>query len=361
MSLLVRSDVKPPLLPSDLPARTSSPSLYWGLASSLAAHAGLLVLLGLVVLAASSNGSGRGHVLSVAVQDALDQPLFDEEVDNLSLDAPQSAVTPSHPSVDKPSTASQTLKFAKLDRIVPEMRMLPKSPRTPALATPVVDSASLNQEVGALPVRTGGGQAGAGDAAGNGENGGADGAGKFFGAKTEGNKFVFVVDCSGSMYHPHPGPARNRFLRVRLELFRAISRMTEKQQFFVIFFNQNAHAMPVNGMLTATEENRDAAFEWISQVEPVGDTNPQEALLMAIKLKPDVIYFLTDGDFNPAIVQRVTSSNIGKTVIHTIGFENATTSSIIEELASQNNGTCTLIVPSEDRYWNDTPMPDAPR
>ncbi len=47
----------------------------------------------------------------------------------------------------------------------------------------------------------------------------------------------------------------------------------------------------------------------LSRVGPGGGTDPTDALLIAIQLKPQAIVVLSDGEFEPEIVERVSGLN----------------------------------------------------
>jgi hypothetical protein len=147
--------------------------------------------------------------------------------------------------------------------------------------------------------------------------GGGKGVG-FFGTRARADTVVFVVDMSGSM-------EGHRFDRAVEELIRSLNLLEPSQKFFIFFYNgatypmfeqRNAKLMP------ATTGNRAKATKWIKAFRPEGDTAPEDAIEKALKLKPQVIYFLTDGEIpntTRSTAQRFNTEH--KTVIHTIAFE----------------------------------------
>lgn len=160
---------------------------------------------------------------------------------------------------------------------------------------------------------------------GNGEGSGignGKGNGKqFFGMPTEGKSLVYVLDCSLSMNHPHDSEAKTRFIRMKLELINAINHLRPDQEFFIVFFNHEAFSMPANGMVTASTENQSKYINWMRQIQAVGDTDPTAALDIALRLRPDVIYFLTDGAFSTEANEIVRSIKQSRSIIHTFTFE----------------------------------------
>lgn len=186
------------------------------------------------------------------------------------------------------------------------------------------------------------------------------GKGGFFGLKVKGKSTVFVVDASRSMNLPHPGPSHTRFNRVKLELVRTISSMSENERFFIIFFGDQAYPMPANRMMEAEAPARRRFLSWMQGCQAVGRTFPQQALLLALQLEPDQVYFLTDGEFDYNVVPTVTAANSEGVPIHTIGFSDDRGENLLLEIARRNKGTYTYIPPDEpgDDGMADPSQPD---
>ncbi len=161
------------------------------------------------------------------------------------------------------------------------------------------------------------GDSGVGGGTGSGE-GNADGEG-FFGLDLTGDRIVFVVDASRSMNAPYPGEAKNRLGRVKIEIYNTVRKMTADQKFFVVFFNTEPIPMPARDMIPAEPAIMQPYMEWIFKLKAQGQTNPESALLMALRLRPDKVYFLTDGDFSYRSVRSVREVNRGRVPIHTVG------------------------------------------
>lgn len=160
----------------------------------------------------------------------------------------------------------------------------------------------------------------------------------FFGISGLGKKHVFVVDASRSMNHPHDSPAKTRFGRLKIELVGTIGRMNEETEFFVIFFNDRAIPMPAPGLLPATPANQMRSLEWVATARTGGSTDPRDALMMALRLNPDVIYFLTDGEFSYRVVKEVAAANTQKTPIYTFCFSDRGGEKYLKQIAAQNAG-----------------------
>jgi hypothetical protein len=187
---------------------------------------------------------------------------------------------------------------------------------------------------------------GKGTGAGEGTGNGGGGRG-FFGRGSAGDKVVFVVDSSQSMNHPHPGPGKTRLGRVKIELINSIRDMSPNQKFFIVFFNDGPIPMPADRLVEANDGAKLQYLRWMVTIPGNGHTDPAMALLMALRLNPDTIYFLTDGDFRPTIVKELAATNRGKVKIHTIGFSQDRGEKLLQTIAKQNGGTYTYVPPDE--------------
>jgi hypothetical protein len=168
-----------------------------------------------------------------------------------------------------------------------------------------------------------------------------DGTGtSFFGLAARGRKFVFVVDASSSMRRPSHGPERTLFNRVKLEIVQSIRQMSEQQQFFIVFFNDSFFPMPATSLVAATPEAQARYLQWMAEMKSGGQTDPAAAIQLALQLEPDVIYFLSDGEFKYGLVKRIAAMNGGRVMINTVcfgGVEDDNKS--LRMIAEQNGGT----------------------
>lgn len=226
--------------------------------------------------------------------------------------------------------------------------------RVPPMPGPLVEEADLLERVPALPPSARGGTGG-GSGAGTGRGGAFSPSPEFFPMTSPTGRYVFVVDCSQSMNHRYPGPAKTRLGRVKLELWRAIYRMSPEQKYFIVFFNSRALPMPAEGLVPGGPEGQQEFFHWTAGLRANGLTDPYDALLLAVRLQPDEIFFLTDGEFNYRAVREVTKANFGGIRIHTIALGDDSGARFLEEIAARNNGTYRHIVPEQDHYWAEEP------
>jgi hypothetical protein len=83
------------------------------------------------------------------------------------------------------------------------------------------------------------------------------------------------------------------------ELERSLRTLHPKQSFGIIFFQQNDALVvpPAKRLVSANAQNVDSAMHWIrtsGKVIPAGGSNPINAMKLAIKLQPDVMYLLSE-------------------------------------------------------------------
>ncbi len=117
-----------------------------------------------------------------------------------------------------------------------------------------------------------------------------------FGVVGEGYKFVYVFDRSGSM----GGSGRNALRAVKRELLESLKSLDSVHQFQIIFYNERPVLFNPSGtpgrLAFATDQNKQRVLRFLDSIVADGGTAHEEALRLAIRLQPDVIFFLTDGD-----------------------------------------------------------------
>jgi uncharacterized protein with von Willebrand factor type A (vWA) domain len=132
---------------------------------------------------------------------------------------------------------------------------------------------------------------------------------------------------------------------VKYELRRSIGELDDNTQFYVIFFSSGPPVMlPATKLVEATDKNKQMAFEFIDGIVAQGETDPSKALEKAFGMGADLIYLLTDGEFDKEIVGLVKRLNpTGKVVVHTICFlyhdpDLEAGTSILKRIAAENGG-----------------------
>ncbi len=166
----------------------------------------------------------------------------------------------------------------------------------------------------------------------------------FYGIKAEGKRFVFVVDRSSSM-------TGEPWVQAQTELLRSIFKLTEQQEFFVILFNHEDDPMHrMRGrrakLQMASQQNVERAQEWVYKQVPFGGTMPKAAVKQAVRLKPDVIFLLSDGIFRDGTLEYLrknnalkrVSINSKKIIVHTIAFKDFAGANLLQQIAIENGG-----------------------
>jgi len=224
-----------------------------------------------------------------------------------------------------------------LDRLLSE-----QSPSDPTAALPsglpIIGSGALEE-----------GHAGtaAGATAGTSGVGNRDLGGKartgVFGVEGEGYKFVYVFDRSASMKRP----GRNVLAAAKAQIVASIESLEQTHQFQVIFYNEQPRRFmqfeQPNKLFFANERNKTLVKKFVGGITARGGTEHEEALLLAVRLRPDVIFFLTDAEeprMSSVQLAKINRLAAGIT-INTIEFgfgPQANSDSWIVRLAEQNGG-----------------------
>ncbi|MCC6421551.1 MAG: hypothetical protein IT429_25310 [Gemmataceae bacterium] len=125
----------------------------------------------------------------------------------------------------------------------------------------------------------------------------------FLGSVAEGGRFCIIADRSASM-------RGNALELVKFELVRTLRSIGPVHQFFTIFFNTQAFPQPGLRWLPGGT-GVPAVLPWIANIRGDGNTNPAPALELAFQLqpRPDAIFFMTDGQFDPRVADRVAFLN----------------------------------------------------
>lgn len=167
---------------------------------------------------------------------------------------------------------------------------------------------------------------------------------RVFGIAATGESFVYVFDRSASM---GSGSASALGIAKR-ELLKSLADLNQTNQFQIIFYNERfssvAGDQQAGGLLFANHQNQELAEKHVRGIMADGGTHHAEAIEAALRLAPDVIFFLSDCDL-PAIpddeLARIKRLNSGRTVIHVIELGLGAPPSrenFLGKLARQNGG-----------------------
>ncbi|MBI3465406.1 MAG: hypothetical protein HY000_20475 [Planctomycetes bacterium] len=165
-----------------------------------------------------------------------------------------------------------------------------------------------------------------------------------FGVEGEGSKFVYVFDRSGSM----GGAGRNALRAAKIELLKSLESLDQIHQFQIIFYNERATVFALAGqpgrLVFGNEASKLQAQRFINSIVADGGTQHEDALMQALRMRPDVIFFLTDGadpELSGAQLARIRKTNGGQTSINVVEFGLGPASSsynFLQRLARENGG-----------------------
>jgi hypothetical protein len=309
---------------------------------SACCHFALLIAVALVSVVSAGGGDGTKLVVNLGKSDDSagvdDSPLErdGQAADRSPLQADRRADAALGPaSAMDPAplfTASALATKAEID--------------VGPLALPASPTASSGLIGGLAKLGTAGTSEGLGGGRGKGLGGGGKGEGssgkkatEFFGIDGYGQSFVYVVDCSGSMNQ------NGKFERARYELLQSIEQLTKDQSYFVIFYNHRAHPMEGDHLVLATPAHIAETSHWVNYAEADGGTEPLPALLLALSMHPDAIYFLSDGQFDPNTIQEMRLRNrpnirlkTRQIPIHTIAFYDRFAAGLMRAIARNSGG-----------------------
>ncbi|MDR0336078.1 MAG: VWA domain-containing protein [Planctomycetaceae bacterium] len=169
---------------------------------------------------------------------------------------------------------------------------------------------------------------------------------RVFGTEGTGNSFVFVFDRSGSMSEYAARPIR----AAKTELIQCIDSLENLYRFNIIFYNENMTCWRSNRQMPeATDQNKENAKRFVEGITPVGGTNHLKPLLEAVTHRPDVIFFLTDGDEAHALssgqLDTIGRKNGLRSQINVIQFGVGANheSNFLRKLAANNRGQYSYI------------------
>ncbi len=164
-----------------------------------------------------------------------------------------------------------------------------------------------------------------------------------YGLQAEGTKFLYVFDRSGSMSGYGGRPLRS----AKAELIASLNDLDRTHQFQIIFYNEEPQVFRPDGrsprLVFGDEQGRTLAQRFVGSIIAAGGTRHMQPLVMALAMRPDVIFFLTDAE-EPKLsgeeLERIRRLNKG-TQIHTIEFGFGPSSgeeNFLMRLARQNGG-----------------------
>ncbi|AWM40639.1 vWA domain-containing protein [Gemmata obscuriglobus] len=195
----------------------------------------------------------------------------------------------------------------------------------------------------AVPLNKGDLLAGLGDLSGrddgrfpSGFAGAGGGSASFFGTAARGNRFAILADNSGSMQG-------TPLTVLKAEITSTLARSRGSAQFYVTFFSSEADPQPLKRW-TADRNEVAAVSKWVQGIQTANGTSPVVGFQHVLKLKPppDVVYLMTDGEFDPREVEQIRTLNQAlrpPAVIHTVAFGGKQGEAELKMIAKQAKGT----------------------
>jgi hypothetical protein len=154
----------------------------------------------------------------------------------------------------------------------------------------------------------------------------------FFGVRAQGQVFVYVVDCSGSMADDE------RLLRAKRELRRSIAALRFPQRYMVVFYNDRPLPMPGGIPQSADPSAWSRISAWLTLIDADGETDPRGAMALALGLRPDAVFLLSDGAFPADTVAAIIRQNPKKIPIHCIDLAGGAAGDDLKHIARDSGG-----------------------
>ena len=163
----------------------------------------------------------------------------------------------------------------------------------------------------------------------------------------EGHSFVFVIDRSASMGAGGLGAIG----AAAKELSAQLASLTPDQKFQVVAYNESAIYFTGRELIAATDENKQKLVAYIANLTDFGQTEHERGLLAALRLKPEVIYLLTDGGdphLRPGQINFLAEHCRPRTSIHCLHFGKGTADEVpldhhLRRLAAESGGSYAFI------------------
>lgn len=285
------------------------PALVGALTVSLVFHVAMMIVAMLIIFSRGGSDEGGTSPVEFAVISEADLQALQEA--NLQTDLPP--IPEARVEVVTPS----------IDLSTEELSLDPDGALT--------DTSDLVSDLGGSDVT--GGDVSA--------SGGGGGAASFFGVEARGTRFAFIVDVSGSM------SVGGKIEALKRELLKSVTNLGGNGSFSIILFSDGAYPLGNDVKWTdANDTGKRRARDWIERIVAQGATVPGPAFDLIFKLRPrpDAIYFMTDGEFDPGVPVEVWRQNrTAKVPVHCICFESRGSEEMMKKIARESDGTYTFV------------------
>src|SRR5499426_1921971 len=174
----------------------------------------------------------------------------------------------------------------------------------------------------------------------------------FFLLLVSSKEVVFVLDTSGSMAE------EGKMDKAKAALRHGVGSLNPRDRFNIISFAGEERLMS-ESLITADDEGKKQAREFIERMRATGGTNINDALMAAFKQvqsgdRPQLIVLITDGQPTVGetkaggILANVKQANKANTRLFTFGVGYDVNTALLDGLANENRGAVAYIEPKED-------------
>src|SRR5262249_28615335 len=111
---------------------------------------------------------------------------------------------------------------------------------------------------------------------------------RYYGMPITARRLIFVIDVSGSM-------AGLKIMQAKKELMQAIQKLPPKTEFNMIAFSSKVHVWSPR-LVEASDEAKKRALAYVYSLPVGGETATYDALVVALEMRVESIYLLTDGE-----------------------------------------------------------------
>ncbi len=151
----------------------------------------------------------------------------------------------------------------------------------------------------------------------------------FIGRGGNATRIIYIIDHSGLMLY--------NFEFVARELRKSVGRMVPIQRFSVILVSRQAHSLGRLALVHATMPAKKLFENQFSKVQPAGAARGrlavyENAFRLAFKLHPQIIYFVTNGGFDPSLARIVKKMDTHGTHVFTYTFLNGKSRQFVAQL-----------------------------
>jgi len=281
---------------------------------------------------------------------------------DLGLDVELSGGAGGSPGNDDVEAASAAMQ--SFDNIAPPTPVDLTAPPIESLTTQPLELATTSVPTLDAPELGGGNAENPGNGDGRGSGDGVNGTGsgygtaptktQLFGLREEAESFVYVFDRSDSMNSVLSYTSENQTVfsitplqAAKAELLRSLEDLDPRQRFQIILYNHTTLPFLQDSfaysLIPGTEANRKRANAFVMKQPGEGGTFHLQPLEMAIKLRPEVIYLMTDGeakdDPTSAELKQLRNLNRRRSRINVIHFcFQERPESTLSQLAKENRG-----------------------